>query len=138
MEIANWNNVAVLTSTVDSAIDAERLAQTAVQARVAACVQIEAIHSHYEWQGSLERSAEWRLVFKTLPEAVDELLAWLKAEHPYEGAAAVAAHGGCASGLCRLGGGTGGHQKSELPALIKKGLQILLYLKSLLCKRKAL
>ena len=49
MEIANWNNVAVLTSAVDSAIDAERLAQTAVQARVAACVQIEAIHSHYEW-----------------------------------------------------------------------------------------
>lgn len=84
MEIANWNNVAVLTSTVDSAIDAERLAQTAVQVRVAACVQIEAIHSHYEWQGSLERSAEWRLVFKTLPEAVDGLLDWLKAEHPYE------------------------------------------------------
>ena len=84
MEIANWKNVAVLTSTVGSVADAERLAQAAVQARVAACVQIEAIHSHDEWQGSLERSAEWRLVFKTLPEAVDGLLAWLKAEHPYD------------------------------------------------------
>ena len=43
--------VAVATTTVDSPEAAQRLAQAAVQARLAACVQVEAITSHYVWQG---------------------------------------------------------------------------------------
>ena len=41
----------VVTTTVASADDAQRLAAQAVQARLAACVQVEAITSHYVWQG---------------------------------------------------------------------------------------
>lgn len=76
--------VALVTTTIGSAADAERLAQGAVQAQLAACAQVETITSHYVWEGQLDRSAEWRVVFKTLPEAVEALWAWLKAQHPYD------------------------------------------------------
>ncbi|QNP57728.1 divalent-cation tolerance protein CutA [Paenacidovorax monticola] len=78
------HSIAVVTTTVASAADAERLAVQAVQARVAACVQVEAITSHYVWQGAQHADAEWRLVCKTLPRAAAALCAWLRAHHPYE------------------------------------------------------
>ena len=76
--------VAVVTTTVASVADAQRLAAGAVQARLAACVQVEAIASHYVWQGALHEDAEWRLVCKTLPRAAPALCGWLRAQHPYE------------------------------------------------------
>lgn len=76
--------IAIVTTTVGSAEDADRLARGAVQARQAACAQIEAITSHYEWQGQLEHSAEWRVVLKTLPAAAAALLDGLQAQHPYD------------------------------------------------------
>lgn len=76
--------IAIVTTTVGSAEDADRLACGAVQARQAACAQIEAITSHYEWQGQLEHSAEWRVVFKTLPGTAVALLNWLQTQHPYD------------------------------------------------------
>ena len=76
--------IAVVTTTVASADDARRLASGAVQARLAACVQVEAIASHYVWQGAQHEDAEWRLVCKPLPAAADALRGWLRAQHPYE------------------------------------------------------
>ena len=76
--------LAVVTTTVASVADAQRLASGAVQARLAACVQVEAIASHYVWQGTQHEDAEWRLVCKTLPRAAPALRAWLRAQHPYE------------------------------------------------------
>lgn len=76
--------IAIVTTTVGSAADAQRLAQAAVQARVAACVQIEAIDSHYAWQGKLAHEPEWRLLLKTRPDAAEAALSWLQAAHPYE------------------------------------------------------
>ena len=77
-------SIAVVTTTVGSVEDADRLAQAAVQAGLAACVQTEAINSHYIWQGQLECGAEWRLVLKTAPTAVPDLLHWLQTQHPYD------------------------------------------------------
>jgi periplasmic divalent cation tolerance protein len=76
--------IALITTTVGSAADAERLAQAAVQAQLAACAQIEGITSHYVWEEQLAHSAEWRVVLKTLPDAVAPLWAWLQAAHPYD------------------------------------------------------
>jgi len=76
--------MAVVTTTVPSTDDARRLAAGAVQARLVACVQVEAIASHYVWQGALHEQAEWRLVCKTLPGAAPALRTWLRARHPYE------------------------------------------------------
>ncbi len=76
--------IAVVTTTVASADDARRLASGAVQARLAACVQVETIASHYVWQGAQHEDAEWRLVCKTLPAAAGALRDWLRAQHPYQ------------------------------------------------------
>lgn len=76
--------LSVVTTTVDSPDAAQHLARGAVQAQHAACAQVEAITSHYVWQGQLEASAEWRIVYKTLPAAAPALLAWLRAQHPYD------------------------------------------------------
>ena len=75
--------VSVVTTTVPTVEDAQRLAGDAVQAQLAACVQVEAIHSHYRWDGQVQQSPEWRLVLKTVPDAVQPLVEWLRSHHPY-------------------------------------------------------
>lgn len=76
--------LAAVTTTVGSAEDARRLAQAVLAQRLAACVQIESVVSHYRWQGDLHEETEYRLVCKTPPEAVPTLLARLQELHPYE------------------------------------------------------
>lgn len=76
--------VSVVTTTVPSAEDARRLASGAVQARLAACAQVDVISSHYLWDGQLQETPEWRLVLKTVPDAVQPLVEWLRSQHPYE------------------------------------------------------
>ncbi len=72
-----------VTTTVATPEDARRLAQGVLAERLAACVQVEPITSHYRWEGALHEDPEWRLVCKTTPQAVPALLALLKAQHPY-------------------------------------------------------
>lgn len=79
-----FRGVSVVTTTVPSAEDAQRLCQGAVQAQLAACAQVDVITSHYLWDGKLQETPEWRLVFKTVPDAVQPLLKWLRSQHPYE------------------------------------------------------
>lgn len=76
--------IAVVTTTVADGELARQLAEGAVRARLAACVQLESIRSHYVWAGAQHADAEWRLVCKTLPSAAHRLRAWLRAAHPYD------------------------------------------------------
>jgi periplasmic divalent cation tolerance protein len=53
--------------------------------RLAACVNIlPGVTSVYEWQGTLEQSAEHLLLIKTTAAAYPALEAGLRAAHPYE------------------------------------------------------
>ena len=71
-------------TTVATPEDAARLARDAVEARLAACVQVEGpVTSHYRWNGRIESAQEFRLVFKFLPEQADDLEAWIGTHHPY-------------------------------------------------------
>lgn len=74
-----------LTTTVGSADDARRLAQGLLQARLAACVQVEAgLSSHYRWEGRDCIDEEWRLTVKTAPWRRTQLEAFLADAHPYD------------------------------------------------------
>lgn len=75
--------LAVFT-TVASAEQADALARAAVERRLAACVQAEAIHSTYRWQGAIASEPEVRLMFKTSRELYPALEALLREMHPYE------------------------------------------------------
>jgi periplasmic divalent cation tolerance protein len=76
--------ITLVTTTVATADDARRLARAVLEQRLAACVQVQAMASHYRWQGALHEEAEWRLECKTTPQAVAALLALLHFQHPYE------------------------------------------------------
>ena len=73
-----------LHTTIGSELQAQELARAAVAQRLAACVQIEAIHSLYVWQGELQEEPEWRLLFKTTDEVAPALMQFVKAHHAYE------------------------------------------------------
>lgn len=76
-------DIAVVTTTVATDAEARRLAQLILQARLAACVQVEPITAYFRWQGALQEDREFRLACKTVPRAVHPLLALVRAHHPY-------------------------------------------------------
>ncbi|HUL53021.1 MAG TPA: divalent-cation tolerance protein CutA [Opitutaceae bacterium] len=72
-------------TTVANPDDAARLARGAVEAGLAACVQVDGpVISHYRWEGRVETASEHRLMFKFLPEQAAALEAWIRARHPYD------------------------------------------------------
>ena len=76
--------LSAVVTTVGTPDDARRLAHAVLEQRLAACVQVEPITSHYRWQGALHEESELRLVCKTLPATVPALLALLRTQHPYQ------------------------------------------------------
>ncbi|GDY37467.1 periplasmic cytochrome biogenesis protein [Acidovorax sp. NB1] len=77
-------DIAVVTTTVATDAQVRLLAQLVLDARLAACVQVEPITAHFRWQGALQEDREFRLVYKTAPRALRPLLALVRAHHPYE------------------------------------------------------
>jgi periplasmic divalent cation tolerance protein len=74
----------VLTNTPDRAT-AERIAESLVAKRVAACVNIlGACTSVYRWEGKLEQASEVPLLIKTTRDAYARLESELRKLHPYE------------------------------------------------------
>lgn len=75
----------LVQTTVETAAQADRLANELVNHRLAACVSIgAAIQSVYPWQGRVERAVELPVLIKTCPERLNELKARLSEWHPYE------------------------------------------------------
>jgi periplasmic divalent cation tolerance protein len=74
----------VLTTT-DAPEKADALARTAVEAKVAACAQIEGpVTSVYRWEGAVQTEQEWRVLYKTTAAQYPALEAHIKAAHDYE------------------------------------------------------
>ena len=77
--------IASLTTTVPTEPEAQGLARGLVEARLAACVQVEpGLQSHYRWQGELQADAEVRLTVKTVPGARAAVEAFIRRYHPYQ------------------------------------------------------
>ena len=71
--------------TCPDAATAERIAQTLVDERLAACVNVlPGLRSVYRWQGAVERTDEVLLLVKTGRERLEALTARVNALHPYE------------------------------------------------------
>ncbi len=74
----------VLTNLPDRAA-AERLADSLVEKRLAACVNILApCRSVYRWKGALQHGEEHPVLIKTTAEGYAALEAAVRAGHPYE------------------------------------------------------
>ncbi|WP_435970157.1 divalent cation tolerance protein CutA [Streptomyces sp. Qhu_M48] len=77
--------IVTVRTTTDARAKADALARGAVEARLAACARISGpVTSVYHWQGAIETSQEWEVVFKTTEARYPALEAHLLAAHDYE------------------------------------------------------
>jgi periplasmic divalent cation tolerance protein len=74
----------VVMTTVPNKEQAEKVARTVLEARLAACVQIQEITSYYWWDGKINRDGEQLLYLKTTPDKYESLEALLIANHSYD------------------------------------------------------
>jgi periplasmic divalent cation tolerance protein len=76
--------IVVFVTAADVA-DAGRIAETLVEKRLAACVQImPEMESVYRWQGKVERQREVLLIAKTTQSQFEELEKEVRILHSYE------------------------------------------------------
>ncbi|MER5967933.1 divalent cation tolerance protein CutA [Streptomyces sp. NPDC002057] len=77
--------IVTVRTTTDARAKADALARGAVEARLVACAQISGpVTSVYHWQGAIETTEEWEVVFKTTEARYPALEAHLLAAHDYE------------------------------------------------------
>jgi periplasmic divalent cation tolerance protein len=76
--------IQVLTTT-ETQEEAEKIAQTLVERRLAACVQIAGpITSIYRWKGKIERAQEFQCWIKTRDDLYPKVEAAVRQLHAYE------------------------------------------------------
>ena len=72
----------VTTSSVE---EAKRIAESLVERKLAACVNvIPQVVSYYWWNGKIESDQEAKLVIKTKSELMEELIESVRKLHSYE------------------------------------------------------
>ncbi len=75
----------IVLCTVPDAATGEQLAQSLVEAKLAACVNLlPAVTSIYRWQGKLQKDVECLLFIKTRRDRFASLCETLRELHPYE------------------------------------------------------
>jgi periplasmic divalent cation tolerance protein len=76
--------VQILTTT-EAKDDANAIARTLVEERLAACVQvIGPITSTYRWNDEIETAEEWLCLIKTSSQRYAEVEERIRAVHPYD------------------------------------------------------
>ncbi len=74
-----------IITTTDSRAAAEKIAETLVKEKIAACVQVSGpISSTYEWKGKIEQAEEWVCAIKTRKDFYSRVEVRIKALHTYE------------------------------------------------------
>jgi periplasmic divalent cation tolerance protein len=74
-----------VTTTLPDKVAAERLSETVVAARLAACAQVLGpVSSTYLWNGSVEHAQEWYCHMKTTVHLLPDLENRIRELHPYE------------------------------------------------------
>ena len=85
MSSPDASGVLVVITNLPDRASAEKLADSLVEARVAACVNILApCRSVYRWEGTVQHDEEHPMLIKTTPERYPALEAAIRAGHPYE------------------------------------------------------
>jgi len=83
--LAVKNRYLQVVTTTSREADAERIARTLLERRLAACVQIAGpVTSLYWWKGVLETSEEWLCSIKTGEAQYAALEKAIRKVHPYE------------------------------------------------------
>ncbi len=74
-----------VTTTTDKREDAERIARSLVETRLAGCVQIVGpVTSVYRWKGQIETAGEWLCLIKSREDLYGAIERTIRSLHPYE------------------------------------------------------
>ena len=74
----------LILTTVGNEPDAEKIARTLVEEKLAACVNVVPLtFSVYRWKGKIEKDPELLLVIKTVPSRYKALEKRIRTLHPY-------------------------------------------------------
>jgi len=76
--------LAILITTIDDEEKARSLARAALSAKLAACVQIHPIRSHYVWKDEMREEPEFLLHMKARAEDYAALADLVRRLHSYE------------------------------------------------------
>jgi periplasmic divalent cation tolerance protein len=84
MEMRMNTAFCIVMTSLGTEDEAETLAAEIVEARLAACVQIQRVRSLYMWQDALHREPEWVLHIKTVDARYAALETFIRERHSYE------------------------------------------------------
>ena len=76
--------VCIVMTSIGTEDEADALAESIVEARLAACVQVQRVRSLYIWLDELHREPEWVLHIKTLDVRYGALEAFIRERHSYQ------------------------------------------------------
>ncbi len=74
----------VVLVTAPTREQAEAIATTLIQAKLAACVSLFPMQSIYTWQGQVNHDEEWQLLIKSELAQFEQLEATIRGIHSYE------------------------------------------------------
>lgn len=74
----------IVLVTAGSRQEADEIAESLIQAKLAACVNLLPVFSIYTWQGTIHRDEEWQLLIKSERSRFDELEAKIRELHSYD------------------------------------------------------
>jgi periplasmic divalent cation tolerance protein len=80
----DMNAFCVVQTTIDDEVRAEDIALALIEARLAACVQIAAVTSHYVWKDAPAKEKEFLLTAKARAADFDAIAAAIRELHVYE------------------------------------------------------
>lgn len=77
-------NFILVTSATSTLLNANEIASRIMSEKLAACVHVSPITSHYFWKGKIENQPEFLISIKTIMPAFEKLEACIKSTHNYE------------------------------------------------------
>jgi periplasmic divalent cation tolerance protein len=80
----NVENAGIVSSALPNRTEARRIAQILLAEKLAACVQIFDMESHYVWNGETLAEPEVMLLAKTRAALFHSVIERIKALHPYD------------------------------------------------------
>jgi len=82
--MGNPTDYCLVVSTCGSRDEAEKLAASILEEKLAACIQLSNIQSYYFWDGKVNNDPEVLLFIKTRSALYDALESHIKAHHAYD------------------------------------------------------
>ncbi len=74
----------IVLVTTGSRQEADTIAESLIEAKLAACVTLLPVSSIYTWQGTIHRDEEWQLLIKSERSRFDALEAKIRELHSYD------------------------------------------------------